>query len=158
MTQTTEANNMKTEAAKAAKAIKKHLKANGIKCKAKSKNFSMGCSVDIYVQNLLPAVLEQVKEYCERYEYGTFDSMTDCSGVKNEDFDGPQAKYVNVNCSYSDEIKSAAWEETKAIFGELMQNAPESYNSAYFDYDHNKLFKNVFNDPKSAFWSQFKPR
>lgn len=148
---------IKTPAALAASEIKKKLKANGIACKAKSSNFSMGSSVDINVQDLLPAVLEEVKSFCEQYEYGTFDAMTDCSGTKNRDFDGPQAKYVSVNCTYSDEIKSAAWLEARSMFS-AMQDAPNDYDPQYYDYDHQRIFSNVLHDSKSAFWIALKPR
>lgn len=148
---------VKTQAALAAAAIKKHLKAQGIACKVKSDNFSMGSSVDIYVDNLLSTTLDLVKTYCEQYEYGAFDSMTDCQETKNIEFDGPQAKYVTVNCSYSDEYYQAAWSEAKAKFS-AMDDAPEHYTPSYYDYDHSRIFTNVFNDMKSDFWTQFKPR
>ena len=148
---------MKTPSALAAAAIKKHLKSHGIVCKAKSSNFSMGSSVDITVQNVLPNVLEQIKSYCEQYEYGTFCGMTDSSGVKNCDFDGPQAKYVNVHCEYSETIKASAWAEAKALYS-AMDDAPEDFDPKYYDYDHNRIYSNVLHDSKSSFWTALKPR
>lgn len=147
---------MKTEAAKAANQIKSILKNNGIKCSAKSKVFSMGSSVDVKVKNLLPATLEKVKAFCEQYEYGTFDGMTDCQGIKNRHLDLPQAKYVSVSCDYDEEYYQAAWEELKSDFG--LKDAPESYKDGINNLNYQDAFWRTFRDSSSKFWTQFKPR
>ena len=96
-----------TEAAKAAKLIRQYLKKQGIKARVKSRNFSMGSAVDVYINDQPPEVRKQIEKDIDKYEYGTFDGMTDSSGVKNRDFDGPQAKYVHVSNEHSDEMKQA---------------------------------------------------
>lgn len=98
-----------TEAAEAAKLIRKELKKNNIKATVKSKNYSMGSSVNITVYDQAPWTMKAIKEFCEKYEYGTFDAMTDCSGFKNKGLDIPQAKHVFVDNDASDELKQKAW-------------------------------------------------
>jgi phospholipid N-methyltransferase len=98
-----------TQAAQAAKHIRQYLGAKGIKAKVKSSNFSMGSAVDITVYDQPPDVVKQIEQDTDKYEYGTFDGMTDSSGVKNRDFDGPQAKYVHVENNRSDELCQAVW-------------------------------------------------
>jgi len=97
-----------TESAQVAKLIKAELKKSGISCTAKSDNFSMGSSVDINLENQPPWVMDAIKAQTDKYEYGTFDSMTDCQGFKNRDFDGPQTKYLSINNHYTNEVHEAA--------------------------------------------------
>lgn len=94
-----------TQAAKVAKIIKKQLMAQGIKCRAKSNNFSMGNSVDITVYNQPPEIMEKLNKDFGCYEYGTFDAMTDCQGTKNREFTGPQTKYLHIKNDISDEVQ-----------------------------------------------------
>jgi hypothetical protein len=119
-----------TEAAKAAKEIRAMLKKNGIQARVKSKSYSMGSSVDIYTTDLAPWVEAAIKKAVEPYEYGTFDSMTDCSGFKNESFKGPQAKHVFFNNSMSDQKHSEIWEIVRATFAGF-EDAPEDHKQAW---------------------------
>ncbi|MEE8432391.1 MAG: hypothetical protein V3S16_14175 [Candidatus Desulfatibia sp.] len=91
-------------AAQVAKLIKSELKKNGIACKAKSSSFSMGDSVTIEINNQPPWVVDAIESQTDKYEYGTFDAMTDCQGFKNRDFDGPQTKYLTINNRFDESI------------------------------------------------------
>lgn len=115
-----------TRAALAAKEIRQYLKQKGIKARVKSKNFSMGSSVDVYVTDQPPDVVAMIKTDIDKYEYGTFDAMTDCSGFKNRDFDGPQAKYVHVSNEHSPELLQAFWEFLRPIYNGA-DALPEKY-------------------------------
>lgn len=117
-----------TQAAQVAKTIKRAIVAMGYPCRAKSDNFSMGDSVDIYVQDLPPAIFKELEERFEPHEYGTFDGMTDCQGFKNRDFDGAQTKYLNLHNEISPEVKQAAWDHIRAEFGHM--EAPALYEDA----------------------------
>lgn len=67
-----------SEAAKAAALIRKHLKKHNIKASVTSDNYSMGSSVDVTIkQDTLPAMVQDIKNYCAQYQYGHFDGMTD---------------------------------------------------------------------------------
>ncbi len=100
-----------TQHAQVAKLIKAELRSYGIKCTVKSSSFSMGNSVDVNVENQPPWIMKAIEAQTDKYEYGTFDSMTDCQGTKNRDFDGPQTKYLSINNYYTAELKQAAWVE-----------------------------------------------
>jgi hypothetical protein len=123
-----------TQAALAAKEIRAYLKAKGIKARVKSRNFSMGSAVDVYVTDLPPEVKKQLDADLDKYEYGTFDSMTDCQGTKNRDFDGPQAKYVQIENHFSDELKQKAWEYTLKYWSH-----DEEYPEKYSDLTHQRI-------------------
>ena len=56
----------------------------GVKFSVRSDSFSMGNSIDIDWPGG-PSRAE-VEAITDKYEYGTFDSMTDCSGYKDEQF------------------------------------------------------------------------
>lgn len=122
-----------TQSAQVAKLIKAQLKKSGIKCTAKSDNFSMGSSVDINLENQPPWVMKAIEEQTDKYEYGTFDGMTDCQGTKNRDFDGPQTKYLSINNRFTDDIKKAAWLELCDIMQELQGKEEEDPNNFRMD-------------------------
>ena len=83
-----------SEAAQAAKLIRKELKAAFPKTKfsVTSEYFSMGNAVNISWDNG-PAKSE-VHEISDKYEYGHFDGMTDMYECSNSQDGMPQAKYV----------------------------------------------------------------
>jgi hypothetical protein len=117
---------MKTEAALAAQAIRNELKALGIQARVKSRNFSMGNAVDIYVTDLPPFLSAKVKAIGDKYQYGHFDGMTDCYEHSNSREDIPQAKFVHVNNQISDEMREAVYQHlrTQWVGGEAL---PVSY-------------------------------
>lgn len=120
-----------TEAAKAAKEIRQYLKAKGIKARVVSDNFSMGSSVDVYITDQPPEVVKQIEKDIDKYEYGSFDPMTDCQGIKNRDFSGPQAKYVHTHNEHSLELKQACWNFIRPIYqgADLLAEKYEDLNS-----------------------------
>lgn len=86
-----------SEAAQAAKLIRKELKAAFPKTKfsVTSEYFSMGNAVNISWDNG-PAKSE-VHEISDKYEYGHFDGMTDCYEFSNKRTDIPQTKFVKTH-------------------------------------------------------------
>lgn len=56
----------------------------GVKFSVRSDSFSMGNSIDIGWTD--GPTRQEVEAITDKYEYGTFDSMTDCSGYKDEQF------------------------------------------------------------------------
>ncbi len=85
---------MKTTAALAANAIKAELKASfpNVKFSVKSENYSGGDAVNIYWTD--GPDNEAVNNIVRKYEYGTFDGMTDCYNYTNRRTDIPQTKFV----------------------------------------------------------------
>lgn len=153
-----------TEAARAAKLIRGHLRKNGIKANVRSSNFSMGNSVTVKVSDLTPVALNAVQTYCAQYQYGHFDGMTDVYEYSNGNDDIAQAKYVSVSCEYSDTLRQPAWEWLCSHI-DGMEDAPQSWEEArYFyneseKYDGAMLLWHVLNGRRDyGFWASRKPR
>ena len=83
-----------TEAAQVAKLIKAEIKKYGIKCTAKSSNYSMGDSVRVNVTDQPPWVMAKIKEFTSQFEYGHFNGMEDIYEYSNSRDDIPQTKFL----------------------------------------------------------------
>lgn len=84
-----------SEAAQAAKAIRKELKAAfpGVKFSVRSENFAGGNAVNVTWSD--PAADQKaVNELVKKYQYGHFNGMDDIYEYSNTNSDLPQAKYV----------------------------------------------------------------
>ncbi len=141
---------MRTEAAQAAAIIRKELKKNGIKgAKVRSENYSGGSSVNVTLpEDLLPATVKKITDYCNQFQYGHFDGMTDMYEYSNSNADLPQAKFVFVTASYSDEVKAAARKLVEEVNG-----VPS--------YDIDSHVWRILNGSSTwfpEFWANYKPR
>lgn len=95
-----------TQAALCAKAIRQELKKlfPNTKFQVTCKNYSGGNSVDVdYTDG--PA-LEKVEAIVNKYEYGSFDGMTDCYNYDNVIEGLPQTKYLFVHRTLSVETRT----------------------------------------------------
>lgn len=95
-----------TQAALCAKAIRQDLKKlfPETKFKVTCKNYSGGNSVDVDYTN--GPALEKVKQATNKYEYGSFDGMTDCYNYDNVIEGLPQTKYLFVHRELSAEARA----------------------------------------------------
>ena len=127
---TNEINEMKelSNHASAAKMIRKHLKELGIKATVRASSGSMTSSVNVDVEEVLPATFTLIKEFCAQFEMGHFDGMTDMYEYSNIDDDRPQVKFVFVHHVYTDETKQAATDYIDAING-IEYNEKDRYVS-----------------------------
>lgn len=153
---------MKTEAAKAAALIRKELKAAGIKARVTSKNYSGGNSINVNLNNELPATARAIESHLvARYQQGHFDGMTDMYEISNSNSDLPQVKFVFVNNDLSDEIRQAAWDYVKSHWGD-MEGAPESWKDAWSFNCRNGNGRDLMNrelsEARGGFWTDLKPR
>lgn len=107
---------MKTQAAKAAAAIRKELKTAFPKIvfSVTSDTYSMGDSVRIKYED--GPKTEEVDKITSKYQYGNFDGMTDCYNNDNCRDDIPQAKYVQISRSMSERSRNLAKELLKQHF------------------------------------------
>ena len=138
---------MKTEAAQAAAIIRKELKSNGITAKVKSSNYSGGSSIDVTVyQDITPAALDEIKSYCDGFQYGDFDGMTDSYNYRSNRDDRPTARFVFVSVNYSDEIKAAA----RAYIDNI-----DGFND---DYEKQRYTSMALGGSWGDFWTTRKPR
>ena len=89
-----------TRPAKAAKCIKNDLKKLYPKTKfsVASKIYSGGSSVNVRWEG--GPTRKEVERHVRKYEYGTFDPMTDCYDYNNVSQELPQVQYV---CCYRDD-------------------------------------------------------
>jgi len=148
-----------TEAAKAAKEIRKELKAINVKASVKSQTFSMGNSVDIYVTDLSPETEKQVQAICSKYQYGHFDGMTDSYEVSNLNANlVAQAKYVFVENKPSDEMieNILNWLDSKDAHKQF--STDEKIQKFYGDYSMSRysLARKIFRgyDLFGGYWEQ----
>jgi hypothetical protein len=149
-----------TEAAKAAKGIRTHLKAQGLSARVTSSNFSMGSSVDIHVTDLPPEIRKSVEDYCRDYQSGHFDGMTDSYEYSNRRKDIPQAKFVHVTNEMSDGMREAIFQHLRAYWagGDKLR---ETYRDAQSIQFHGEWVSTQvhrqFSHEDSTFWEQQKP-
>lgn len=83
-----------------------------------SESFSMGDAVRVGWTD--GPTTEEIRNITNKYVYGTFDSMTDCSGIQDTFCDGlyGEAKYVTNNRTISEEVKNKAIAEYNEKYGE----------------------------------------
>ena len=151
---------MKTEAARGAAIIRKHLRTNRIECTVKSHNYSMGSSIRIDLVDQLPAVANEIEEFAKQFQYGHFDGMTDSYEYSNTQ-DMPQAKYVFVNNNYSDGLLQAAWDWAQTEY--QMDDCPKDYLNAWEWYGQcgrngQHFLRMILNEKGCSFWNTLKPR
>ena len=120
----------------AAKMIRQYLKANGIAGSVRSKSYSMGSSINVDVENLLPAQYADLKAYANQFEYGHFDGMQDIYEMSNVRDDIPQVKFVFVNNRMSDELGEEIYQFIKGYYAG-MEGAPNSFKEAHSFYNKN---------------------
>lgn len=134
-----------SEHAAAAKAIRTELKANGINARVRASTGSMTSSVNVDIeQDLTPAAIEEIKTFCNRYQMGHFDGMTDMYEYSNRQ-DLPQVKFVFVSVKYSEELKAAA----AAYIAEI--NGIEEHEQDRYSWM-------ALNGSWGDFWTAHKPR
>ena len=86
---------MKTEVAKCAAEIRKILKAKNIKASVRSKNYSMGDSVNVEIKEIIdPEVYKALEEELAKYQYGHFNGMEDIYEYSNNVEGIPQTKFL----------------------------------------------------------------
>jgi len=102
---------MKSEQAQAAQAIRKELKAHGIKASVTSASGSMTSSVRVQLADLVaPWTLKAIEKFANRYQMGHFDGMVDMYEYSNTNDDLPQVKFVFVSNGGDDSDKQRAYE------------------------------------------------
>ena len=150
-----------TTAAIVARQIKKELKEIGVKSQVTSKNFSMGNSVDIYVDDLSPEKFAEVQKICMKYQLGHFDGMTDSYEYSNvaNNLVG-QVKYVNITNFMSIEISDAitSWIRKKDIHNQFRtdEDVQKFFNDC--GMHRSNLIRKIFRGNTSLlgdFWADY---
>lgn len=107
-----------SQAAQVAKLLKQKAKELGLVATAKSKNFSMGDSVDVRITEGSDANLKKLKEYSNQYEYGHFNGMEDMYEITNYRDDIPQTKYLFIQDDRAEKIIKDNLDQTQKRFYE----------------------------------------
>ena len=102
--------------AAAAKAIRTELRKHGYKCSVTSDSYAGGSSVDVTITaDLSPERRKAITAFCEQFQMGNFNGMTDSYEYSNVKSDLPQVSYVFVRVDHSPELKY----EVQAFLEEL---------------------------------------
>ena len=150
-----------SEAAQAAKIIRKELKKHNVPGKVLSSSYSMGSSVRVTLLDPMPATIKKVRRFCSDYQYGHFDGMNDIYEHSNTNEELPQAKHVTVTAQHSPALKQEVWDWVKARHSGF-EEAPESHEDSrywwhegFMDNGASVLSRFMRN---SSFWRTKKPR
>lgn len=150
-----------TTAAIVARQIKKELKEIGVKSQVTSKNFSMGNSVDIYVDDLSPEKFAEVQKICMKYQLGHFDGMTDSYDYSNVNNNlVGQVKYVNITNFMSIEISDAitSWIHKKDIHNQFRTDTDVQKFFNDCGMHRSNLIRKIFRGDTSLlgdFWADY---
>ncbi len=118
---------MKSAHAQVAALIKKELKKHGIKCTAKSKEFTGGDSVTVTVFDQSNETMEKINKFCKKFNGGRFCPFQDLYEYSNEKSDVPQTKYLFINNEYTEELKSEMYLFFKNYY-QTWADFPATYN------------------------------
>lgn len=81
----------------AASHIRNELEQIGQESRVTSEKFWMGDIVTIFLEDVGPDRLEQIKKIAKRFQYGTYYRDQDCYRMDNIINDLPQVKYVHIS-------------------------------------------------------------
>lgn len=149
-----------SEHAKTAKALRQYCKSLGVPASATSDSFSMGNSVTVRIADCSPDLANKIKAKGQEHQYGHFNGMEDIYEYSNKNEDIPQAKYVSVELSFSDELKQSAWDAVRSYCANC-EDAPESYEEAgnyrvFEDFAPTQVWRflcgNFLEDESVKFW------
>jgi len=132
-------NSKKTGWALGASNLRKELRAAfpGVKFSVKSESYSMGCSISVSWQD--GPTSKAVNAIADKYQYGTFDGMTDSSGYKDEEFTAifGGAKHVSTSRHYSDTAIKIAFSILKKEYSGNWEALP--YEPTVEDFNNGRL-------------------
>ncbi len=126
---------MTTDAAQAAKEIRKAIKAHGLKARVRSSNYSQGSSVNVTLTDELPATVAAVADFAKKYQW-----------EDNHSNDLPQARFVFVEVDFSEAVVQAAKDYVAA-----------NYPADCYDLDM-MPYRILRGSEESTFWAAYKPR
>ena len=91
----------KSEVARCAAEIRKILKEKNIKASVRSRQFSMGNSVDVEIKEIIdPEVYKALQKELAKYKYGNFNGMEDIYECNNVKEDIPQTKFLSIEYNF----------------------------------------------------------
>ena len=131
-----------TTHAQTAKAIREELKKAfpNVSFSVKSFSFSMGDDVRIEWTN--GPTTEQIENITKKYEYGTFDGMTDLYEIDNKRNDIPQVKYIITSRTITEDIKEKTAQEIADRFG-FDRNDQKAWMEKLGEWEQQAVYKKL---------------
>lgn len=118
--------------AAAAKQIRTMLKKHSIKATVRASQSSMTDSVDVTIFAEPPWVVEAIKSFANRYQYGHFDGMIDCYEYSNTRNDIPQVKFIFVDNKFTTKDRQRAYDYLRANFAGYEDAPPDVEDSGNY--------------------------
>jgi len=116
--------------AQVAKNIRNFTKSMGVKCRAVSDSYSMGSSVNWYVEDLHPDIFDKIRDFANQHQYGGFNAMEDIYESSNSRDDIAQVKHVFDNRGFSDQLTEKAWLWLREKLPGNAKDLPSNYSDA----------------------------
>ena len=131
-----------TTHAQTAKAIREELKKAfpNVSFSVRSSSFSMGDDVKIKWTN--GPTTEQIENITKKYEYGTFDGMTDLYEIDNKRNDIPQVKYIITSRTITEDIKEKTAQEIADRFG-FDRNDQKAWMEKLGEWEQQAVYKKL---------------
>ena len=144
--------------AAAAKLIRKEIKARGLKARVTSQTYSGGNSVHIAFEDLKPSVFDSIESFCNQFQYGSFDGMTDSYNYDNRNDELPQVRFVTATNTPSDTMREMIYTFLRTTYAggeELPATYLEGCNlSLQGEYMSSRVWRQ-FKNQTSDFWEHY---
>lgn len=148
-----------SEHAKAAKEVRAMLKANGLVAKVKASAASMTSSLSITLEDVTPWTYDAVEKAVSKYQYGSFNGMTDMYSNDNQDHTIPQVRFVSVNTTFNDDLKQQALDKICEVYeipSYTLAEAPDMLPIDHFNYALNtqSMIRSVLNNTLPQYYRE----
>jgi hypothetical protein len=144
--------------AAAAKLIRKEIKARGLKARVTSQTYAGGNSVHIHFEDLKPSVFDSINSFCNKFQYGSFDGMTDSYNYDNRNDELPQVRFVTATNNLSDIMREMVYAFIKATYAggeDLPSKYIEGCNAVLQgEYMSSRVYHS-FKNETSDFWEHY---
>jgi hypothetical protein len=142
--------------AAAAKLIRSEVKALGVSARVSSECYSGGNSVRVFTVDLDPITRDKIQKIIDKYEYGTFDGMTDCYNIDNRRDDIPQVKFTFLENDLSGAKREEIFQFVRSHYAggdALPASYEDARNISFHDQWISQFVYREFARQDSAYWS-----
>ena len=149
-----------SEHAKAAKEVRAMLKAHNVEAKVKASSASMTTSLTVTLIDAAPWTYNAVTKEVNKYQYGSFDGMTDMYTNDNTN-DLPQVRFVFVDTKFNEDLKQQALDKICEVYeipSYTLSEAPDMLPIDHFNYPMNtqSMIRSVLNDSLPMYYREVK--
>ena len=149
-----------SEHAKAAKEVRAMLKAHNVDAKVKASSASMTSSLTVNLVDAAPWTYDAVTKEVNKYQYGSFDGMTDMYTNDNTN-DLPQVRFVSVNTKFSEALKQQALDKICEVYeipSYTLAEAPAILPITHHNYPMGtaSMIRSVLNETLPMYYKEVK--